>query len=234
MDTRFSSSEVAEQLGCSSHAVIRRAGASGRGEVTDGGHWRFSRSDVAWLRAEFGVTPRSSLSRSEVQVLAALSRRPQGVLSTRALAYEAGLSPTATGKALARLIDQRLATTEQVTLAAGRARRCTVILANPTHPDWESLAPVLRGTKPKRRAKPAARHGIPDDIAHLFWNSDWRALDVAHDGPYIARRILTSSDANALAWAATNVSADAWKQASKGRGIDPARKALARNLAAAP
>jgi len=44
-----------------------------------------------------------------VQVLAELSRRPLGFLSTRALADEAGLPPTATGRAVERLSEQKLA-----------------------------------------------------------------------------------------------------------------------------
>ncbi len=234
MDTSLSPSQVGKKLGVSPQKITRCAARLGVGKRTKGGHWRFSSKDVERIERETGVTPRSTaLSRKQVQVLAVLSRHPLGVTSARAAAVEAGLSPTAASVALRELVLRGLATTENVVIAAGSAHRCIVYLANPAHPDWDLVAADVAATVPARADNQAPNREVPADVGHVFWNADPQLLDVVDNGSYIARRILISSDANALAWASSALPAAAWLKAATGRGLDEPRRALARNLAAA-
>ncbi|HEV2376037.1 MAG TPA: hypothetical protein VGS19_28195 [Streptosporangiaceae bacterium] len=66
---------------------------------------------------------------------------------------------------------------------------------------------------------------------HLFWNAAPAQLDVATSAPFIARQLITSFDPDGLAWGTANLPADAWEHAAAARGLEPARRALARNLA---
>jgi len=68
---------------------------------------------------------------------------------------------------------------------------------------------------------------------HLFWNTAESQLNVAHGGPYIARRLLRTMDPEGLAWGAANLAPGDWRQAAGARGLEPSVKALARNIAAA-
>ncbi|MCA1674712.1 MAG: hypothetical protein LC799_21800, partial [Actinobacteria bacterium] len=65
----------------------------------------------------------------------------------------------------------------------------------------------------------------------VFWNAPLGAITLAEHGPYVARRILLDGDTQALAWAAGTLRAADWREAARGRGIDPRRRALAENLA---
>jgi hypothetical protein len=74
---------------------------------------------------------------------------------------------------------------------------------------------------------------VPVWLRHLFWNADVRQLNIERDGAYIAARVLASDDAEAHAWAAVTLSPEAFLRAASGRGLEPRRVALARNLAEA-
>src|ERR1700733_10105244 len=72
-------------------------------ERATSGAFLLTSRQVDELARELGVTPPvPGLSRVEVQLLAALSRSPRGVASIREAARRAGVSPTATARALAR------------------------------------------------------------------------------------------------------------------------------------
>jgi hypothetical protein len=100
---------------------------------------------------------------------------------------------------------------------------------------WPELAPVLNRVVPPTHPDRPARHlaSVPAWLGHVFWNADVRRLDIDRDAAFIAGRILSSDDAQAHAWAAANLRADAFERAATIRGIDPRRAALARHLAAA-
>jgi hypothetical protein len=65
----------------------------------------------------------------------------------------------------------------------------------------------------------------------LFWNAAPAQLDVANSAPFIARRLITSFDPDGLAWGTSNLPASAWEHAAHTRGLEPAKRALAHNLA---
>lgn len=76
---------------------------------------------------------------------------------------------------------------------------------------------------------PAKR--VPPHLLHLFWNTAPAQLNVAASAPFIARRLITSFDPDGLAWGTANLPASAWEHAAATRGLEPAQRALAHNLA---
>jgi hypothetical protein len=72
---------------------------------------------------------------------------------------------------------------------------------------------------------------VPPHLLHLFWNTAPAQLDVATSAPYIARRLIMTFDPDGLAWGTVNLPASAWEHAAATRGLEPARRALAHNLA---
>lgn len=236
MDT-YSAAEVARRLDTSVPRVQRavaRLGLSARRGV--GGRLRLTIDDLARLESELGRTPQApGLSRTQTAALAALARAPLGVLSIRALAGRARLSPTAASAAVRALLDAGLIIRERRTLPLGRAREVDVLRANVTAPQWPVLAPTLARVVAARSAgAPSVRpKRVPRELSHLFWNTADSQLRVGDSGGYIARRLLSTGDPEGLAWGAHSLSAADWRHAARTRGIAPDRRALALNLAAA-
>lgn len=144
MDT-YSLAAAARALGTSAPRVRRavdhlgppvKRGASGVFQLTP--------QQVDELARELGVTVSvPGLSKVEALVLAALSRSPRGVASIREAGRRAGVSPTATAHALARLTADGLVTQTSTTLARGRAAEGTVYQFRFGSPQWLALAPVV-------------------------------------------------------------------------------------------
>lgn len=175
------------------------------------------------------AAPVPGLSTVETASLAALARAPLGLPSARAVAARAGISPSAASRAVKPLAKRGLVRHEPTLLAAGRARQVVMLHANRRHPHYSEVASVLRRVVPRR---PARERTVPRRLAHLFWNTAPAQLEVPHGGPYIARRLLRTLDPDGLAWGARNLRAEDWLAAARARGLDPAAKALALNLAA--
>ena len=172
------------------------------------------------------------LSRTETLVAAALSRRPLGLRSVRAVARAGAVSPAGARRALSRLERAGLVVHERRRFVEGPVVTGDLWRDDVTSPRWSELAPLLGSVVfAVRPAPPAA--GVPRRLAHLFWNADVSRLDPVDDGPYLAARLLLSGDPQALAWAATNLSASALRSVVGLRGVSPDRRALAENLAAA-
>ena len=232
MDT-YSLAAAARLLGTSAprvrRAVDRLGLAGGRDSV---GVFHLTEQEVDKLARELGVTPAvPGLSRTEALVLAAVSRSPRGVASAREAARRAGVSPTAAGRALARLSARGIIAQTPMMLARGQASRVLVYRVRFGTNEWAALAPAvakirLPGHGGRRHAKT-----VPPHLRHLFWNTVPSQLDVSTSAGYIARRLITADDPDGLAWGAANLPADAWEHAAATRGLDPARQALARNLA---
>jgi hypothetical protein len=205
-----------------------------RPEATDGGHLRFTVLEVGRLERRLGFAPAvAGLSREQVLAAAALLGRPLGLRSARAVARAAGVSPTTSSRALRHL--------EQIKLVRRRRRR--VMLGTPTdvavweidvrNRRWARLAPILADTVfPEASDAVVGEERVPLWLRHLFWNADVHLLDLRRDAAYIAGRILASDDAQAHAWAAATLPAEAFLQAARMRGVPAGRAALARNLAA--
>jgi len=232
MDT-YSLAEAARRLGTSSPRIRRAVDRLGLPVEQDAsGVFHLTREQVSELARELGVTPPiPGMSRTDAQVLAALSRSPRGVSSAREVARRAGVSPTAAGHALARLAARDLITRTPLMLARGHASEVTVYQVRFGSGEWLALAPdVAKIRLPERASRPRAKR-VPPHLLHLFWNTASTQLDVATSAPYIARRLLTTFDPDGLAWGTINLPASAWEHAAATRGLEPAQRALAHNLA---
>ncbi len=236
MDT-ISAAAVARQLGTNVPRLLRtveRLGA--RPRRSPNGRIFFTDEQVAQLRHHLGVLPRiEGLTRPQVQVLAALSRAPLGLRSTRAVARAARLSPTAASRAIAVLREMGLVKLDREVVAEGRAREVEIVRANLTSPRWPRIAASLAVARlPEPQVKrPVPTGQVPTRLGHLFWNAAIAQLRVNEHGPYLAHRILVNNDIQALAWAARTLSAQAWRQGASTRGVGSSRRALAENLAQA-
>ena len=178
------------------------------------------------------VTPSvPDLSPTEARVLAALSRSPRGVASVREAARRAGTSPTATARALSSLTSAGLINQAHAMLARGRATETTVYQVPFASPRWLGLAPTIARVRLPGRYERKHASRVPPHLLHLFWNVAPAQLDVASSAPFIARRLITSFDPDGLAWGSRNLPASAWEHAAATRGLEPAQRALARNLA---
>jgi DNA-binding Lrp family transcriptional regulator len=201
-------------------------------ERSDSGVFRLTQSQVDELASVLGVTPSMpNLSPTEARVLAALSRSPRGVASVREAARRAGTSPTATARALAGLTAVGLIMQTHAILARGRATEATVYQVPFASPRWLALAPAIAQIQLPTRFESAHATRVPPHLLHLFWNVAPTQLDVANSAPFIARRLITSFDPDGLAWGSRNLPASAWEHAAATRGLEPAKQALAHNLA---
>ncbi len=203
-----------------------------RAERAPSGAFQLNARQVEELARELGVTPPCpNLSRVEARVLAALSRSPRGVASVREAGRRAGVSPTAAARALAWLTSGGLITASRMTLARGHAAEATVYQVRAGSPEWLAIAPMIgRVRLAARRGETRARR-VPPHLLHLFWNAAPTQLDVTSSAPFIARRLITSFDPDGLAWGTANLPASAWEHAAATRGLEPAQRALAHNLA---
>ena len=116
-------------------------------------------------------------------------------------------------------------------LARGRATEATVYQVPFGSPRWLELAPTIARVQLPRRHQSTHASRVPPHLLHLFWNVASAQLDVASSAPFIARRLITSFDPDGLAWGSQNLPASAWEHAAATRGLEPAQRALARNLA---
>jgi DNA-binding MarR family transcriptional regulator len=198
------------------------------------GRVRLSPKQVKLLRRSLGTTPAvPELSRTEALVLAALSRSPFGLISSRVVARRAGVSPTAAGLALRTLRTKGLATVERRSMPGTHIRERQIIKANLKSPRWPSIAEQLAQVHPAIESGPPAHdRTVPARLGHLFWNTAPTQMSPRLAGGYIARRLLTAGDPEGLAWGSEQLTAKDWRHAAATRGISPRRHALALNLAA--
>ena len=232
----YSPNDVAVLLGVSRRRVMAAADRGGIG--TSAARRRvFTDEDVTLLREQLGSAPVvASLSRSEVAVLAELSRRPCGLVSARAVARACCLSTATAAKAVHSLVAAGLVVEREQVVALGRARRVRSLHANVRHPQWGDLLPVLRHAVPPARPGPSPSERVPAHLWHAFWNVDDDALSrvtAAADGQFIATRALTTGDLDLLAYAAATVAPASWKRAGQARGLTGEQRALASSLAGA-
>jgi len=228
-----SAAAVARQLGTSVPRVVRAVERLGIDARTSNGRMLLGDEQVARLRAELGVGARvPGLTPIQVSVLAALRDAPLGLASIRAVARRAGVSPTASARALDALFSVGLVKREPTVLAAGSATPAELLHLNRRAPRWRQIAPLLAPVRPPVRPATPREQRVPPALRHLFWNTAQTQLDVPRGGPYIARRLLRTMDLEGLAWGASNLRSADWLQAQKARGLDASVRALARNLAA--
>jgi DNA-binding Lrp family transcriptional regulator len=232
MDT-YSLAAAARIMGTSAPRVRRAIDRLGmQVERSDSGVHRLTQSQVGELASVLGVAPSvPDLSPTEARVLAALSRSPRGVASVREAARRAGASPTATARALTSLASAGLVMQTHAMLARGRATEATVYQIPFSSARWLALASMIAHVRLPTRRERARATRVPPHLLHLFWNVAPAQLDVGASAPFIARRLITSFDPDGLAWGSRNLPASAWEHAAATRGLEPAKQALAHNLA---
>ena len=199
---------------------------------TPGGHVRLDAGDLQRLTVELGSFPAvEGLRREDVHALAALSRRPFGLTSARALARAAGTSPTAAGASLRRLRAAGYVEQETHSVVEGRVRDVSTWRVRWTSPQWVEAAPTIaRVVLPASPPGRPARH-LPRRFAHLFWDVPHPdRIDVRRQGPTVAYRMLTSNDPQALAWAAGTLSRSDLRKAVRLRGVDDRTRVMVENL----
>jgi ribosomal protein S25 len=235
----MSARQTAKALGTSTPRVLRALAEAGI-VVPRGRRARLTAAQIERLRLRLGATPPvAGLSRTEALVAAALARSPLGLVSERAVARRAGVSPTAAGRALRRLREQELVQVREHVLPGRRARRAAVIGADYASPAWQRVAGELarvsapRAQRTGSRRAVAAAAGVPPYLGHLFWNTAVSQRDTRSAGGYIARRLIQAEDPEGLAWGVENLRAAAWEHAANTRGIAPAARSMALNFARA-
>ncbi len=240
MDSMYPVADVARDAGVSVDRVRRtlrrldisptRAGSSTRAAQL------LTTEQLARVVAALGVarSAGTGLSRTELQVLAALARAPRGVVSRRALARRAGVSPTTASSAVDALLERGLVTTSIERVALGRAQDVEMLRAAPTALNASRLRRSVTEARTATSAHAAPTPGrVPNELMHVFWNTAWNQLQLPDSAPYVARRLASSDDLDALAWGAALLDADSWSHASRTRGLSPQRRRLIDNLATA-
>ncbi|MEO6944782.1 MAG: MarR family transcriptional regulator [Lacisediminihabitans sp.] len=232
MDSELTAPELARELGVSlpaAHRLLDRHGISapGKGRVR-----KAPRTLLDDTLDERGAVPVvfSGMSKSQMRVLAALSRAPLGLGSARQVAERAGVSPTVASRELTTLEAQGLAHRQERTVAADRARVrafWTTDLRSWPGSLMQAVNQTVLPRAKRRRSKVATR--IPARFGHLFWNADFSKLSPAVDASYIAGRMLASPNVGAWAWALENLPDDGIDTALSRRGMPVAARALVEN-----
>lgn len=182
-------------------------------------------------QAQGAPAPQPTLRKTDLAVAAALSRRPFGLRSGRAVAKAAGVCHSAASRALRRLEAAGIVRQRQDQVAEGAACTVTVWTIDWCSPAWHAIAAeVGRSARPVPTAAPL-RPRLPSRLAHLFWNVELGVVDLDQHGTYVASRILRSHDCQALGWLARHLHPEHLLAAARGRGLDPRRAQLARLLA---
>ncbi len=222
-------------LGTSIPRVKRALDSSGLLVVkSDRGRTLIPATTYQQLARRLGAVPRvPGLSREEVLVLAVMNRRPLGLGSARAAAEAGGISPTSASRALAHLRDLGCVAHDVEKLVEGKVVARPIWRIRRSEALWQQVAPVIRQVvPPEAKAKQGKLPPrVPSRLAHLFWNADLSKVQLPRDARYVAGRILTANDTQALAWMARSLPPKAIVEASQTRGMDKHKQALARNLA---
>lgn len=230
---------VSRLLGVSEPRVYRALAEQGVVASRSLPHVTVSRQAASGLLRRWGWVPPAlrdaGLSREEVFALAALARSPLGLRSARSVARAASIAPASAAKALASLAEQGLVEERVQRVAEGDVRDILVWKVAWRSPAWRRLAPAMAGViLADPSTEPPSQRSVPLRFAHLFWNEDTEKLDVERDGTLIAERILSSYDAQAIAWAARAISPAHLRRLRGLRNVSPRVAGLADALAARP
>ena len=216
------------------HRAIRELGLTP--SQTKGGHLRLSAAEADRLRRRLGrLVPVVGLRREEVLALAALSRRPLGLRSGRAVARAAGISHGASTTALSRLERMGYIMRKRRFVIEGAARPVTEWEVSFLSPQWRQVAAqIARVEVPQAESRASRPSQLPRRFGHLFWDVPHpEQIDLHLKGSTVAHRILTSSDPRAHAWVATALPPEDLRRVATYRGVSGRVQALAENLARA-
>ncbi|MHB8508962.1 MAG: MarR family transcriptional regulator [Candidatus Dormibacteria bacterium] len=192
------------------------------------------------LRERWGALPStlsSELTRPQTFALAALSRRPHGLRSARAVAVEAGLSPTAALRALKSLQSRGLIERQTHRVVRGEVVDIQVWEVSWRSLLWQRLATSVAGVvlpSPRRLLRSHRLTQVPGRLGHLFWDVNRESLRVVRHQEFVIRRILASDDGEAWAWLIDAYRPEEIRAAiASDRAIEGRRRPFANVLAAA-
>ena len=228
---RWSTAAVASALGTTVPRIHRAVKALGVQPDAGRNGQTLTESQVERLRERLGSAPKiEGLTREQVFVLAALNCRPAGLRSARAVARDAGVSPTTAGKVLSALIARNLVRRDVRQLLEGEIVDGEVYTIH-RGAEWRSIAERIRtAVVPHAGRRPPAPMRVPRRLWHHFWNGSPATVEFPRDENYVAARLLRSDDPQAVAWAATRMSAAAIAHVSRLRGVSNAERTFLRNL----
>jgi hypothetical protein len=193
-----------------------------------------SRDDLEALRGDLGGAPIvDGVSRAQLRVLAALSRRPLGVRSARALARAASISPTVASRLLNDMVQEGLVTVRSTTLAEGKAMVADVYTLNRKHAQWRFLAETVRQVQLPVPPPAAPAKIVPVRLRHHFWNARLSALRVPENASYVAGRLVLSHDPEAVSWALAHLDATSIEKVAESRGLSGGERRWVRVVARA-
>lgn len=235
MDSLLTTGQLAQRLATTIPRIHRAvkaglivpAGRDARGRLY------FDRDAERVLRQRWGSIPRvDDLSRSEVRVLAALDRRPNGLRTVRAVARAAGLSPTAASHALESLRGQGLVRHRRVLVPEGEVREVDNWSIAWQAPQWHQIAPAIRRIDLLEPPPPPRRpRRLPKRLGHLFWDVNISSVDPNRSADFVIARILEFGDPRALAWLVQSMPPEAFQSVARKPGrLKPEVRRLARAL----
>jgi DNA-binding transcriptional ArsR family regulator len=236
MDRYVSVAEAALRIGVPPGRVLACVRARRVSATKDTrGRWRLPAETVAALSARWGAVPHrvDGLDRESMLVLAALTRRPRGLASVRAVAAATGLAPTTVSRRLKVLTGRGLIEArDEPRILRGAAVSTPVWQVCWRASGWEARLPALAEVVLPARDLPPPAWSLPDHVWHLVWNGDPRKVALPDDAAFIAGRVLEAADPEAEAWALRALPAEAWARAAQDRGRSPRQRAIARQMAA--
>ncbi|MCY4422959.1 MAG: hypothetical protein OXC06_07815 [Acidimicrobiaceae bacterium] len=172
------------------------------------------------------------LTPSERLVLAALSRRPRGLLGSGSVTVASGVPESETRAVLTRLEERGLVTSEEETIRwRDTQRRQTVWMLRVDAAWFEVAAQARTAALPELDPEPMPNR-LPDRFAPLFWWGDPSAIELPRDAAFVAEHLLACDDIAAWGWAVTTLPRDALERVAAKDFTPPETKAMIRNALA--
>jgi DNA-binding Lrp family transcriptional regulator len=236
MDT-YSSPQIADALHVSVPRVLRAVARLGITPLGGGPTTRYTEVDAQRLLGELGAVRRADgFTREDVMVVTAMRRHVWGLRSAAVVAREARVSPTTAARSLTRLTHAGVVSKEKVRIVEGAVTDAQVYVLRRealrrAYPQLDAASRLAVLPHERTPLRPPTR--LPLWLRHHFWNADSVALELPLHEQYVATRLLRSGDPDAMAWAASHLSADSIRGTSRVRGVGPQECAALESLAGA-
>ena len=169
------------------------------------------------------------LSSTERRVLAALVRRPQGLVGVASVAAAAGVAHDEARTALDDLARRHLVADEsQPERGRGTPRRATVwrLLVGDA---WFEVAEDVRSVRIPQPTPAPTPDRLPARFQHLFWWGDPAAVELPRDAAFVAEHILACHDIAAWGWAISTLPPAALERVAGKERTTPETRAMIRN-----
>ena len=144
------------------------------------------------------------LSSSDKRILAALSRRPRGLLGVGSVALASGVADEEEARvSLAGLERRGLVTSEQETIRWSSPPRHETLWRLELDSKWFEVAAQTRTVVlPDLDPEPMPDR-LPPRFRHLFWWGDPSSIELPRDAAFVAEHLLACDDIAAWGWVLT-------------------------------